>query len=124
MVRIGLARYRGSFNTRTFGEKKPHICFCHEGQLELVYHKDPGLKAGQPVSALDDSVTVEFQQRYEKRHRNYAAARSLDWLNRDRKTPYVIRQDADKQLYQLPESGEKKASFAHLARRPRGPILA
>jgi hypothetical protein len=48
MVRIGLARYRGSFNTRTFGEKKPHIGFCHEGQLELVYHKDPGLKAGQP----------------------------------------------------------------------------
>jgi hypothetical protein len=45
-------------------------------------------------------------------------------LNRDRKTPYVIRQDADKQLCQLPESGEKKASFAHLARRPRGPILA
>ena len=44
MVRIGLARYRGSFNTRTFGEKKPHIGFCHEGQLELVYHKDPGLK--------------------------------------------------------------------------------
>jgi transposase len=30
-------------NTRTFGEKKPHIGFCHEGELELVYHKDPGL---------------------------------------------------------------------------------
>jgi hypothetical protein len=87
MVRIGLARYRGSFNTRTFGEKKPHIGFCHEGQLELVYHKDPGLKSRTAVSALDDSVTVEFQQRYEKRHRNYAAARSLDRLNRDRKTP-------------------------------------
>ena len=48
MVRIGLARYRGSFNTRTFGEKKPHIGFYHEGQLELVYHKDLDLKAGQP----------------------------------------------------------------------------
>jgi len=45
-------------------------------------------------------------------------------LNRDRKTPHVIRLDADKQLCQLPESGQKKASFAHLARRPRGPILA
>jgi hypothetical protein len=48
MIRIGLARYRGSFNTFTFGAKKPQIGFCHEGQLELVYHKDPGLKAGQP----------------------------------------------------------------------------
>jgi len=48
MVRIGLARYRGSFNTLTFGEKKPRIGFCHEGQLELVYHKDPYLETGQP----------------------------------------------------------------------------
>ena len=48
MVRIGLARYRGSFHTLTFGEKKPRIGFCHEGQLELVYHKDPYLKTGQP----------------------------------------------------------------------------
>jgi hypothetical protein len=48
MVRIGLARYRGSFNTLTFGERKPRIGFCHEGQLELVYHKDPSLKTGQP----------------------------------------------------------------------------
>jgi hypothetical protein len=37
-------------------------------------------------------------------------------LNRDR----VIRLDADKQLCQLPESGQKNASFAHLAPRPRG----
>jgi hypothetical protein len=34
-------------------------------------------------------------------------------INRDRKTPIVIRLDADKQLCQLPESGQKKASFAH-----------
>jgi hypothetical protein len=47
IVRIGLAKYRGSFNTLTFGENKPSIGFCHEGRLELVYHKDPGLKAGQ-----------------------------------------------------------------------------
>jgi hypothetical protein len=37
MVRIGLERYRGSFNTCNFGEKKPHIGFCQEGQLKLVY---------------------------------------------------------------------------------------
>src|ERR1700756_5474313 len=47
IVRIGLAKYRGSFNTLTFGENKPSIGFCHEGRLELVYYKDPGLKAGQ-----------------------------------------------------------------------------
>ena len=38
-VRIGLAKYRGSFNTLTFGENKPSIGFCHEGRLELVYYK-------------------------------------------------------------------------------------
>jgi hypothetical protein len=48
IVRIGLAKYRGSFNTLAFGENKPSIGFCHEGRLELVYYKDPGLKAGQP----------------------------------------------------------------------------
>jgi hypothetical protein len=48
MVRIGLARYRGSFNTRTFGEKKPHIGFCHEVNLSLYITKILALKAGQP----------------------------------------------------------------------------
>ena len=50
MVRIGLAKYRGPFNTLTFGENKPFIGFCHEGRLDLVYNKDPGLKAGQPFA--------------------------------------------------------------------------
>jgi hypothetical protein len=48
IVRIELRRYRGSFNTLAFGENKPSIGFCHEGQLDLVYYKDPGLKPGQP----------------------------------------------------------------------------
>jgi hypothetical protein len=47
-IRIGLAKYRGSFNTLAFGVNKPSIGFCHEGRIELVYYKDPGLKAGQP----------------------------------------------------------------------------
>jgi hypothetical protein len=48
IVRIGFPRYRGSFNTLKFGEKKPFTGFTHNGQLDLVYHKDPDLKAGQP----------------------------------------------------------------------------
>jgi len=48
IVRIELANYRGSFNTLIFGENKPSTGFCHEGRLDLVYYKDPGLKAGQP----------------------------------------------------------------------------
>jgi hypothetical protein len=48
IVRIGLAKYRGSFNTLAFGENKPSFGFCHQGRLELVYRKDPGFKAGQP----------------------------------------------------------------------------
>ena len=47
IVRIGVARYRGSFNTLKFGEKKPFTGFCRDGQLDLVYYQDPGLEAGQ-----------------------------------------------------------------------------
>jgi hypothetical protein len=48
IVRIGFPRYRGSFHTLQFGEKKPFIGFTHNGRLHLVYHEDPHLKAGQP----------------------------------------------------------------------------
>ena len=48
IVRIGFPRSRGSFVTLKFGEKKPFTGFTHNGQLDLVYHKDPHLKAGQP----------------------------------------------------------------------------
>ena len=47
IVRIGVAKYRGSFNTLKFGENKPFTGFCHDGQLDLVYYQDPGLEAGQ-----------------------------------------------------------------------------
>ena len=48
VVRIGFPRYRGSFLTLKFGEKKPFTGFTHNDQLDLVYHEDPHLKAGQP----------------------------------------------------------------------------
>ena len=48
IVRIGFPRYRGSFHTLQFGEKKPFMGFTHNGRLDLVYHEDPHLKAGQP----------------------------------------------------------------------------
>ena len=47
IVRIVLPKYRGSFNTLKFGEKKPFTGFCRDGQLDLVYYQDPGLEAGQ-----------------------------------------------------------------------------
>jgi hypothetical protein len=47
IVRIGLPRYRGSFHTLEFGETKPFTGFTHKGRLDLVYHEDPHLKAGQ-----------------------------------------------------------------------------
>jgi hypothetical protein len=37
IVRIGLAKYRGSFNTLAFRENKPSRGFCHEGRLDLVF---------------------------------------------------------------------------------------
>jgi hypothetical protein len=48
IVRIGFPRYRGSFQTLKFGERKPFMGFTHNGLLDLVYHEDPHLKAGQP----------------------------------------------------------------------------
>ena len=47
VVRIGFPRCRGLFLTLKFGEKKPFTGFTHNGQLDLVYHEDPHLKAGQ-----------------------------------------------------------------------------
>jgi hypothetical protein len=47
IVRIGLRKYRGSFNTLKFGENKPSIGFCNGGRLDLLYYQDPGLTAGQ-----------------------------------------------------------------------------
>jgi hypothetical protein len=47
VVRIVLRRYRGSFNTLKFGENKPLMGSCHDGQLDLIYYRDPGLKEGE-----------------------------------------------------------------------------
>jgi hypothetical protein len=47
IVRIVLPKYRGSFNTLKFGENKPLMGSCHEGRLELIYYRDPGLKEGE-----------------------------------------------------------------------------
>jgi hypothetical protein len=47
LVRILLRKYKGSFNTLKFGENKPLIGSCHDGQLDLLYRRDPGLKEGQ-----------------------------------------------------------------------------
>ena len=52
IVRIEFPRYRGSLLTLKFGEKKPVTGFMQSGQLDLVYHEDPLLRAGQAVSAL------------------------------------------------------------------------
>jgi hypothetical protein len=47
VVRILLRKYRGSFNTLKFGENKPLMGSCHDGRLDLIYFRDPGLKEGQ-----------------------------------------------------------------------------
>jgi hypothetical protein len=48
IVRILLRKYKGSFHTLMFGEYKPLLGACHDGRLDLVYRRDPGLKEGQP----------------------------------------------------------------------------
>ncbi|MBV8214561.1 MAG: hypothetical protein JOZ08_15215 [Verrucomicrobia bacterium] len=39
-------KYRGSFNTLTFGEIKPYSGSLKDGRLDLVYYRDPGLRTG------------------------------------------------------------------------------
>jgi len=46
IVRIALAKYRGSFNTLAFGENKPSTGFCHNGQLDLFTTEIPASKQG------------------------------------------------------------------------------
>jgi hypothetical protein len=48
IIQIMLRKYRGSFNTLTFGETKPSIGSYHNGRLDLVYYIDPCLKMGSP----------------------------------------------------------------------------
>jgi len=47
LVQIELEKYLGSFHTLRFGEKKPFTGSCHNGQLDLFYYRDPGIKAGK-----------------------------------------------------------------------------
>ena len=47
IVQIGIPKYRGSFNTLVFGEKKPYRGSLKEGWLELLYHQDPGFRPGE-----------------------------------------------------------------------------
>jgi hypothetical protein len=39
-------KYRGSFNTLSFGEIKPHSGSLRNGRLDLVYYQNPGLNIG------------------------------------------------------------------------------
>jgi hypothetical protein len=44
IVRIGLAKYRGSFNTLAFGENKPFTGFCHNVSLTFFTTEIPASK--------------------------------------------------------------------------------
>ena len=54
LVQIQLEKYLGSFHSLRFGERKPFTGSCHHGQLDLFYYRDPDLKAGEVVLALDN----------------------------------------------------------------------
>ena len=45
-VYVGLVRFSGPFDQLVF-ENKPDFGWCRCGSLELVYYRDPILKAGQ-----------------------------------------------------------------------------
>jgi len=48
-VQIERQKYLGTFDRLAFGENnKPHLGSYRCGWLDLSYHHDPGLKAGQP----------------------------------------------------------------------------
>ena len=47
LVQIELEKYLGSFHVLRFGEKKPFKGTCFDGQFDLFYSRDPGVKAGK-----------------------------------------------------------------------------
>jgi hypothetical protein len=47
IVRIGVAKYRGSYETLVFAGNKPFVGACRDGHLDLIYLQDPGIEAGQ-----------------------------------------------------------------------------
>ena len=48
ILRVEFPKYRGSFQTLKFAEKKPLVGSTDNGQLNLIYHEDSHLKAGRP----------------------------------------------------------------------------
>jgi hypothetical protein len=56
LVQIELEKFLGSFHSLRFGERKPFTGTYYNGQLDLFYYRDPGLKAGKsfPLWTLSD----------------------------------------------------------------------
>ena len=48
LVQIELEKYLAPFYTLRFGQSKPFHGSCHNGQLDLFYYRNPGLKPGEP----------------------------------------------------------------------------
>jgi len=46
IVQMRRIKYRGSFNTLVFGKNKPTVGSSQDGQLKLIYYRDPGVKEG------------------------------------------------------------------------------
>jgi hypothetical protein len=46
-VRVGSENYKGTSDSLSFGENKPHVVSYRNGWLDLVYYENPGLKAGK-----------------------------------------------------------------------------
>jgi hypothetical protein len=54
VLRITSRRFRGAFNNLHFGENVPAKGSYEDGNLELRYYQDPGLKAGDSFPPWTD----------------------------------------------------------------------
>ncbi len=54
-VRVECEKRESAFERLDFGEIKPHVGWYRYGWLDLVYHQNPGLKAGQSFPLWEDS---------------------------------------------------------------------
>lgn len=54
-VRVGCEKHESAFERLIFGEIKPRVGWYRYGWLDLVYHQNPGLKAGQSFPLWEDS---------------------------------------------------------------------
>jgi hypothetical protein len=90
VLRITSRRFRGAFNNLHFGENVPATGSYEDGNLELRYYQDPGLKAGgENRNHIRPRGKTIFGRVEGRRHKN-TAERKRSYCNYTYKKFWVL----------------------------------